>query len=80
MESGGLLMKSKFDEMSIKELRTYVLDHRDDMEALDTLVSRRSPDSEATWYPAPLTPETIKITEEAIKQRIKEVDNHKKQS
>ncbi len=73
-------MKSKFDEMSIKELRTYVLDHRDDMEALDTLVSRRSPDSEATWYPAPLTPETIKITEEAIKQRIKEVDNHKKQS
>ena len=73
-------MKSKFDEMSIKELRAYVLDHRDDMEALDTLVSRRSPDSEATWYPAPLTPETIKITEEAIKQRIKEVDNHKKQS
>ncbi|MDB9517052.1 hypothetical protein PN466_08830 [Roseofilum reptotaenium CS-1145] len=73
-------MKSKFDEMSIKELRTYVLDHRDDMEALDTLVSRRSPDSEATWYPAPLTPETIKITEEAIKKRIKEVDNHKKQS
>lgn len=71
-------MKSKFDEMSIKELRAYVLDHRDDMDALDALVSRRSPDSEATWYPAPLTPETIKITEQAIQQRIQEVDNQKK--
>lgn len=71
-------MKSKFDEMSIKELRSYVLEHRDDMEALEALVSRRSPDSEATWYPAPLTPETIKITEQAIQQRIQEVDNQKK--
>lgn len=39
MESGGLLMN--FDQMSIKELRAYVLEHRDDMEALDALVSMK---------------------------------------
>jgi hypothetical protein len=80
MESGGLLMKPKFDEMSTKELRAYILAHREDMEALDALVSRRSPDSEATWYPAPLTEETIKISEEAIKQRIQQIENKKKQA
>jgi hypothetical protein len=78
MESGGLLMQPNFDQMSIKELRAYVLEHREDMDALDALVSRRSPDSEATWYPAPLTPETIEITEEAIKQRIEAMDNSKR--
>lgn len=30
-----------FDQMSIKELRAYVLEHRDDMEALDALVSMK---------------------------------------
>jgi len=71
-------MQPNFDQMSIKELRAYVLEHREDMDALDALVSRRSPDSEATWYPAPLTPETIEITEEAIKQRIEAMDNSKR--
>ena len=41
-------MKLKFDEMSTKELRAYILAHRQDMEPLRVLYSRRSPDSEAT--------------------------------
>jgi len=54
------------------------------MEAIDALVSRRTPDSEATWYPAPCTPEgvpipeNIRIMEEAIRQRIQEIDRKKK--
>ena len=63
-----------------KELRAYILAHREDMEPLRVLYSRRSPDSAATWYPALFTPETIKISEDAIKQRIKKIENQKKQA
>ncbi|AFY83359.1 DUF6887 family protein [Oscillatoria acuminata] len=67
-------MNPKFDRMSRDELKAYLLAHRDDLDALDALVNRRSPDSEATWYPAPLTEETIRISEEAIQQRIESDD------
>ena len=43
-------MKPNFAEMSTKKLKTDVLAHREDLEALDILVNRRTPDSEATWY------------------------------
>ena len=71
-------MTPNFEEMTNAELRAYALAHREDMEPLRVLYNRRSPDSEATWYPAPLTPETIKISESAIKQRIQEIENKKK--
>ncbi|MBO1350279.1 MAG: hypothetical protein EBE86_024195 [Hormoscilla sp. GUM202] len=77
-------MKHKFEEMSRKELIAYVLEHREDIDAVENLFSRRSPDSEATWYPAPCTPEgvpipeNIRIMEEAIRQRIEEIDRKKK--
>ncbi len=77
-------MKQKFAEMSRKELTAYMLEHREDMEAIEALVSRRSPDSEATWYPAPCTPEgvpiaeNIRIMEEAFRQRIEEIDKKKR--
>lgn len=76
-------MKPNFKQMSTKELRAYVLAHRDDLEALDILVSRRTPDSEATWYGPMSTPEgkpieeNILIAEEAIRQRI-ELSEQKK--
>ncbi|MBD2544684.1 DUF6887 family protein [Planktothricoides raciborskii] len=73
-------MRPNFEAMTNAELRAYALAHRDDMEPLQVLYDRRSPDSEATWYPAPLTEETIKISEEAIKQRIQEIENKKKQA
>ena len=48
---GGLLiMKANFDQMTREELRYYVLEHRDDSEAIRALFSRRSPDETATWY------------------------------
>ena len=47
--------------MSRKELIAYVLEHREDIDAVENLFSRRTPDSEATWYPAPCTPEGVPI-------------------
>ncbi|MDF5723052.1 MAG: hypothetical protein PUP91_21775 [Rhizonema sp. PD37] len=41
--------------MSTKELRVYVLEHRLDVEALEVLFSRRTPDSEAIIYPSMFT-------------------------
>ena len=75
-------MKPNFAQMSTKELRAYVLAHREDLEALDMLVSRRSPDSEAIIYPSMFTEdgqpieENIRITQEAIAQRIQQENNH----
>lgn len=69
-------MKPNFAQMSTKELRAYVLAHREDIEALEILFSRRTPDSEAIIYPSMFTEdgqpieENIRIAEEAIKQRI----------
>lgn len=79
-------MKPNFEKMSRKELTAYVLAHREDMEALDALVSRRTHDSEATIYPAMFTEEgvpieeNIRIGQEAIKQRIEKANQRKKDS
>lgn len=76
-------MKTNFDEMSTKELTTYVLKHRNDLEAIDILVSRRSPDEEATWYEAMTTSdgepieENIVLAQEAIRQRVQSIENKK---
>ena len=45
-----MAMKANFEDMTRKELKAYVLAHRDDVEALRSLFSRRSPDETATWY------------------------------
>jgi hypothetical protein len=68
-------MRPNFEEMTSAELRAYALAHRDDVEPLRVLYSRRSPDSEAIWYGPMCTPEgvpieeNIRIAEEAIRQR-----------
>ncbi|MFN6485047.1 MULTISPECIES: DUF6887 family protein [unclassified Nostoc] len=71
-------MKPNFAEMSIKELRAYVLANREDIEALEILFNRRSPDSEAIIYPSMFTEDgkpiedNIRIIEEAIAQRVQQ--------
>lgn len=76
-------MKPDFEKMTNKELIQYILAHREDLEPLQVLYERRTPDSEATWYPAPCTPEgepieeNIRIMEEAIKQRINQAKQQK---
>jgi hypothetical protein len=83
MDFGDLLMKPNYEEMSTLELTAYVLAHREDIDAIDALVNRRTPDSEATWYPAPCTPEGIpieenlRIMEDAIRQKIDQANKKK---
>ena len=66
-ELGGLLMKQNFETMTRQELKSYVLTNRDDREAIDLLVSRRSPDSEAVWYDASTS---LDQTKEILRKKI----------
>lgn len=65
-------MKPDLTNMSRKELKNYVLTHRNDLEALHALYERRSPDSEAVWFKAPTTLEDIKQMESLFVQALKE--------
>lgn len=70
-------MKPDFTQMSKTELKAYVLAHRDDIEAIRHLFSRRSPEGETRRFP-PLSQdgipieENIEIMKVAIRQRIEE--------
>ncbi len=67
-------MKPNFEQMSVPELRKYVLEHRDDMEAMRALFHHPS----LKWKTMPplakadgtQVEENIPIAEEAIKNRI----------
>ncbi len=67
MEPGGLLMKPNFETMTRQELKAYVLTHRDDREAIDLLMNRRSPDSEAVCYEASTS---FEQTKEILQKKI----------
>jgi predicted deacetylase len=77
-------MQPNFETMTNKELIAYALAHRENMEPLRVLYSRRTPDSEATWYGSMVTKEgvpieeNIRIAEEAIKQRIEQSNQRNK--
>ena len=71
------MRKPNFDQMSRAELKAYVLTHRDDDEAWGIFLDRRKPSGKL--YPAPLDEESIRIGEEAIRQKIQEIEN-KRQS
>ncbi|MBD2437205.1 DUF6887 family protein [Nostoc sp. FACHB-110] len=79
-------MQPNFEAMTNKELIAYALTHREDVEPLRILYSRRTPDSEATWYGPMFTEdgkpieENIRIAEEAIRQRIQQADKKKQDS
>jgi hypothetical protein len=62
-------MKTDYDKMSWSELRAYVLEHREDLDAVRALFDRRSPDSEATWYEFPYTQEQQQQIDEVFRKR-----------
>ncbi|MEO1296819.1 MAG: hypothetical protein AAFW75_13615 [Cyanobacteria bacterium J06636_16] len=73
-------MKQDFDAMSIKELRAYVLTHRDDNEAFYKLADRLETTSEFTdVYPAPDTPEAIALMKTAIRNHIQQLEDKRKE-
>lgn len=70
-------MKPDFEEMSRKELRAYVLEQREDMEALHILFSRRSPDSEAILFHPPKSEKEHQQQFELFKHIIDEKERKK---
>jgi len=65
-------MKPDFASMSRKELKAYILSHRDDLEAINALYERRTPDSEAVWFEPPKTMEEAEQQFEVFKKIIEE--------
>jgi hypothetical protein len=73
-------MKLNFEQMSVPELRKYVLEHRDDIEAMRALFHHPS----LKWKTMPplatadgtQIEENIRIAEEAIAQKIQQENNH----
>ena len=63
-------MQSNFEAMTVAELKSYALSHRNEVEPLRELYRRRTPDGEAVWFQAPQTPEEeeqqIKVIQEVI--------------
>ncbi|MGH2416484.1 MAG: DUF6887 family protein [Microcystaceae cyanobacterium] len=77
-------MSQDFDKMSKAELTAYVLENRNDIEAIRYLF-RTPPGVEIKRYPPMVTDdgkpieENIRIAEEAIRQKIEELDKKKQQ-
>ena len=63
-------MKPNFETMNKAQLRAYVLEHREDHEALRALMSRRDPN--AVKYNFPNTEEGREQTKAVIKRKIED--------
>ncbi|MGB3203921.1 MAG: hypothetical protein WBB28_02900 [Crinalium sp.] len=66
-------MKPNFKEMSRKELKDYILKHRDDDEAFSVYMDKLNAEPNKTWFPAPKSIEDLahfpKLLEERLRQR-----------
>ncbi|KAB8316640.1 hypothetical protein SD81_026095 [Tolypothrix campylonemoides VB511288] len=69
-------MKPDFEKMSRKELRAYVLANREDIEALEFLFSRRTPDKEAIWFHPPKTKQEEQEQFELFKRIVEEKEGN----
>ena len=65
------MAKQNCDEMSLAELKAYVLAHRDDDEAWGIYLDKLPRGGKQ--YPAPLDEESIRIGEEAIREKIEKL-------
>jgi hypothetical protein len=63
-------MKQNFADMSVTELRAYVLAHREDETAFQMLIDCLKVNASGVQYPCPKTPETVATTQKAIRERL----------
>jgi N-acyl-D-aspartate/D-glutamate deacylase len=69
MVNGALtMMKPNFSQMTHQDLRAYVLDHRDDDDAIEALIKRRNPNSPK--YRFPKTDEDLTEMEKILKEKL----------
>jgi hypothetical protein len=64
------MMKPDIQTMSTADLRSYVLENRDDKEAFQALMDRLNANVQATTYPCPNTPENIETMRKAIREKL----------
>jgi len=57
-----------YQKMTFSELRAYVIEHRDDIEAIRFLMSKRDPNSPK--YPTPITEAQMQEQMEVIRRKI----------
>jgi len=64
-------MKPNFQTMSLKELRAFVLEHRDDEEAFQAMVDRYGAEyPNRVSYPPPKTPEEREAMQRLIQEKL----------
>ena len=61
-------MKPDFSKMTRQELRNYILTHREDDDAIETLINKGNPHS--FKYPFPQTEDDFRAMEEILKQKL----------
>lgn len=62
-------MKPDFANMNTSDLRSYVLQHREEAEAFYTLMDRLNNKSSVS-YPCPNTPENLEVMKRAIREKL----------
>jgi hypothetical protein len=67
---GFAIMTPNFITMNTSALRAYVLAHRDDETAFQTLIDRLKVNATGVRYPCPNTPEAIALTQKAIREKL----------
>lgn len=65
-------MKPDFSKMTRQELRNYILTHREDDDAIESLINRGNPHSPK--YPFPKTEDDFREMEEILKQKLSSKD------
>jgi hypothetical protein len=63
-------MKPDLETMNTADLRSYVLEHREDREAFNALMDRLNASVQTTTYPCPNTPENIDVMKKAIREKL----------
>jgi hypothetical protein len=59
-----------FKAMDVAQLRSYVLEHRDDQEAFNALLDQLNNRPVTKSYPCPNTPENVEVMKEAIRKKL----------
>jgi hypothetical protein len=73
MVNGGLIMmKPNFDTMTRQELRDYILQHREDDDAIEALIRKGNPNSPT--YKFPQTDEDLQEMEAILKQKLNSIE------
>ncbi|MGJ3248296.1 MAG: DUF6887 family protein [Elainellaceae cyanobacterium] len=63
-----MMTKPDFSQMSRKELRKYILAHRDDEDAIEALINRGNPTTPN--YPFPQTDEDLKQMGDLLREKL----------